>query len=344
VDVETRACPPEHDGFDDARRPGGGAAMRSSVSAITVTYYTGPVLWACIDGLLAQPELGELIIVINGADRQTRASLGERAEADSRIRLIDPGRNLGFAPGCNLGVAAATCDYVAFVNPDCTLARGTFAPILDVFARQSNARLVGGRLQHPDGREQRGGRREFLTPWRAFVEVTRLDLFFPGHPYFRRFNMLAKSLMLEPTVVPVVSGAFMMMRRDYYQRIGGMDENFFLHCDDLDLCLRVHRHRGEVWYAGNVPITHHRSTSDVPRLLVEWHKTRSSCYYFKKHFRPTYPGWTLSALSAVLWARFFLIAARLLPSELEKISDVRARESHEGWDESATGESGAPRA
>ena len=105
----------------------------------------------------------------------------------------------------------------------------------------------------------------------------------------------------------------------------------------------MHRHRGEVWYAGNVPITHHRSTSDVPRLLVEWHKTRSSCYYFKKHFRPTYPGWTLSALSTVLWARFFLIAARLLPSELEKISDVRARESHEGWNESATEASGAPR-
>jgi hypothetical protein len=60
---------------------------------------------------------------------------------------------------------------------------------------------------------------------------------------------------------------------------------------------------------------------------------------FQEAFPVDYPGWTLSA---VLWARFFLIAARLLPSELEKISDVRARESHEGWNESATGESGAP--
>jgi hypothetical protein len=82
VEVETRACPPERDGFDDARRRGGWAAMPPTVSAITVTYYTGPVLWACIDGLLAQPELGELIIVINGADPQTRSLLGERAEAD----------------------------------------------------------------------------------------------------------------------------------------------------------------------------------------------------------------------------------------------------------------------
>ena len=154
--------------------------------------------------------------------------------------------------------------------------------------------------------------------------------------------MLAKSLMLEPAIVPVVNGAFMMMRRDYFERIGGMDEKFFLHCDDLDLCLRVHRHRGEVWYAGNVPITHYRSTSDVPRLIVEWHKTRSSGYYFKKHFHSTYPRWALSALSAVLWARFLLIAARLLPSDLEKLSDIRARESHEGWN--AAGKSGPPQA
>jgi N-acetylglucosaminyl-diphospho-decaprenol L-rhamnosyltransferase len=343
VELVKRTCAADGDGLAESHLWDGRAA-RPKVSAITVTYYTGPVLSACIDGLLAQPELGELIIVINGADRKTRAMLADRAGADGRIQLIDPGRNVGFAPGCNLGAAAAAYDYVAFVNPDCTLARNTFAPILDVFATQPNAQLVGGKLQHPDGREQRGGRREFLTPWRAFVETTRLGLLFPGHPYFRRFNMLAKSPMLGPTVVPVVSGAFMMMRRDYFARIGGMDENFFLHCDDLDLCPRVHRHRGEVWYAGNVPITHYRSTSDVPRLVVEWHKTRSSCYYFQKHFQPTYPWWALSALSAVLWARFFLIAARLLPSDLEKISDMRARESHEGWNGSAAEGSGTPQA
>jgi N-acetylglucosaminyl-diphospho-decaprenol L-rhamnosyltransferase len=299
------------------------------VSVVTVIYYTGPVLWSCIDGLLAQPELGELIFIINGADADTRSLLEDRARADRRIQLIDPGRNLGFAPGCNLGAASATCDYLAFVNPDCDLAPATFAAILDVFATKANAWLVGGRLQHPDGREQRGGRREFLTPWRAFVEVTRLDRFFPRHPYFRRLDMFAKPPMREPTVVPVVSGAFMIMRRDDFERIGGMDNNYFLHFDDLDLCLRVHKSGGEVWYAGNVPITHHRSTSDAPRLFVEWRKTLSACYYFKKHFRSTYPGWALFFLSVFLWARFFLFAARLLPKELEGIARMNARKSQQ---------------
>jgi len=313
-----------------AAEPGGRRIpSRPTVSVITVIYHTGPVLWACIDRLLAQPELGELILVINGADSDTRFSLEQRARTDHRIRLIDPGANLGFAPGCNLGAAAATCDYLAFVNPDCNLAAGAFGAVLDIFAEKTNACLVGGRLQHPDGREQRGGRREFLTPWRAFVEVTRLDRFFPHHPHFRRLDMLADSVMLEPRIVPVVSGAFMMMPRDYFVRIGGMDNRYFLHCDDLDLCLRVHLRGGEVWYAGNVPVVHYRSTSDVPRLFVEWHKTRSSCYYFKKHFRSTYPKWILSMLSVVLWTRFLVIAARLLPRELDRVFHMRARESHE---------------
>jgi GT2 family glycosyltransferase len=309
------------------------ASGNAKVSAITVTYYTGPILWTCLDSLLAQAGLGELIVVINGTDSVTRRSLERRARDDHRIRLIHPDYNLGFASGCNVGAEAAAFDYLAFVNPDCTLTEGTFGPILDVFARQPNAWLVGGRLQHPDGREQRGGRREFLTPWRAFVEIARLDRFFPRHPYFRKLHMFDRAPILEPAIVPAVSGAFMVMRREDYARIGGMDNKFFLHFDDLDLCLRVHRLGGEVWYAGNVPITHSCSTSDVSRLFVEWHKTRSGCYYFKKHFRSTYPWWTLSALSAVLWIRFLLLAVCLLPNDMRKISELNDRKERNGRQE-----------
>jgi N-acetylglucosaminyl-diphospho-decaprenol L-rhamnosyltransferase len=315
--------------------------MRPKVSAITVTYHTGPVLWRCLDSILAQTQLGELIIVTNGVNAETRSSLECLAGADCRIRLIDPGRNLGFAPGCNLGATAASFDYLAFVNPDCVLTPGTFDAILDVFAQQSNAWLVGGRLQHPDGTEQRGGRREFLTPWRAFVEVTQLSRFFPNHPYFRKLHIFDRTATDGPTIVPVVSGAFMMMRKDIYEGIGGMDENFFLHFDDLDLCLRVHRYRREVWYAGNVPITHYRSTSDAPRLFVEWHKTRSGCYYFKKHFRSNYPWWTLSVLSAVLWVRFFLVALHLIPTDIKRIFALGARTDRGGQYELREGELGA---
>jgi GT2 family glycosyltransferase len=273
---------------------------------------TGPVFWACIASILAQTELLELIVVVNGADRDVRARLASMAETDPRIRIVDPGRNVGFAPGCNLGAAHARGDHLAFINPDCSFAPGTFGGVLSIFDQQPNAWIVGGRLQHPDGREQRGGRREFLTPWRGFVEMTRLDLLFPNHPHFKRHHLFEEMPLLEPAQVPVVSGAFMMVPRTYFERLDGMDNEFFLHVDDSDLCLRVHFQGGEVWYAGNVPISHHRSTSRVSRIFVEWHKTRSGCYYFKKHFRGSYPTWSLHLFSVFLWVRMLIIAPRLL--------------------------------
>jgi N-acetylglucosaminyl-diphospho-decaprenol L-rhamnosyltransferase len=299
-------------------------ADRRMVSAIVVTYFTGPVFCACLDSMLAQSRLLELIVIVNGAEQDVRTDLKKRAEIDQRIRLVEPDRNMGFAPACNLGAAMARGDHLAFINPDCNLMPGTFAAVLDVFARNPNAWLVGGRLQNPDGREQRGGRREFLTPWRALVEAARLDRLFPHHPYFRRFNLVDEPALLEPVVVPVVSGAFMMIKRSSFERLGGMDDNFFLHLDDTDLCLRIHLQGGEVWYAGNVPITHHRSTSDASRLFIEWHKTRSACYYFRKHFQRSYPVWSLSMLSAVLWVRFLLVALKALLSDLRVVSKAQA--------------------
>jgi GT2 family glycosyltransferase len=239
-----------------------------------------------------------------------------RAKEDGRICLIDPGENIGFAPGCNLGAAAARGELLAFINPDCNLPPGTFAAVRDVLGCRPKAWLVGGRLQHPSGREQRGGRRDFMTPWRALVEATRLDRLFPNHPYFKRLHLVDETPVLEPARVPVVSGAFMVLRKSDFERLGGMDENFFLHVDDYDLCLRIHLAGGEVWYAGNVPITHYRSTSQASPLFIEWHKTKGACYYFKKHFRSAYPNWTLSIVSAALWGRFFLLALRGLPAHL----------------------------
>src|SRR5207253_526976 len=88
------------------------ADSRQNVSAITVTYHTGPVLWPCIDSILAQSELLELIVIVNGADQTIRANLQHRAEKDQRIRIVEPATNLGFAPACNLGAKIARGDHL----------------------------------------------------------------------------------------------------------------------------------------------------------------------------------------------------------------------------------------
>lgn len=286
------------------------------ISSVTVIYYTGPVLWLCIESLLGQPELTELILVVNGADVETLTRLRKSAATEPRIRLMENTQNIGFAAGCNRGASAATANRIAFVNPDCVLAPGTLGAILNVFDDHPQAWLIGGRLQHPDGSEQRGGRREILSPWRAFMELARLDRLFPNHPYFARLHSYESEPVDRPVEVPTVSGAFMMIPRIHYERLGGMDDNMFLHFDDADLCIRVRQQGGQVWYAGHVPITHYLSTSDVSRIFIEWHKTRSTSYYFVKHFQHSYPRWTLSGISILLWLRFVIIALRSLPTDL----------------------------
>lgn len=312
---------PAQDMAEVAADPGdGGRAARPhpfpAVSAVVVTYWTGPVLVECLNALAADPALSEIIVVNNGNDRDTLAWLERHCRHNPHILLLDPGWNTGFAAGCNHGVNHATGDYVALINPDLILSPGAIPRFLEMFKRDERTWLCGGRLEHPDGTEQRGGRREILSPWRAFIELARLDRLFPRHPYFRRLHMHEEDEVREPLEVPTVSGAFMIMPRWVYQRLGGMDDNMFMHFEDADLCIRVRQHGGKVIYCGHIPVRHHLSTSDVSRLFVEWHKTRSTAYYFFKHFTQTYPHWLIFVISLLLHVRLLVLAPRLLARDI----------------------------
>jgi N-acetylglucosaminyl-diphospho-decaprenol L-rhamnosyltransferase len=280
---------------------------RQSVSVIVVSYRTGPVLRDALSTLLAQPEPAEVVVVDNGNDQASRDYLDGMAATQPKLKLIRTGRNLGFAAGCNLGADAATGDYIALVNPDLIVQPGTFSAVLDVLKRRPDAWLCGGRLSNMDGTEQRGGRREMATPWRVFAEALRLDRLFPRHPHFRRMHMHESPTPDDVVEVPTVSGAFMVLSRDHWRMLGGMDPAMFLHMEDADFCLRVLKSGGTVLYCGHIPIHHHRSTSDVPRLFIEWHKVNSGARYFRKNFSDSYPDWAISVIIFGLWCRWFIL-------------------------------------
>lgn len=302
-----------HPGFSPARQS-------PPISAVVVTFRTGSILWESLAALLAQPALAEIIVVDNGNPPNDRKLLDQLAGGDSRLRLIRPGRNLGFAAGCNLGAAQATGRFLSFVNPDLITQPDTFLSILRAFEDHPNAWLCGGRLLNMDGSEQRGGRREVLTPWRAFVETTHLDRLMPRHPYFRRFHLLNAPAPTEVTAVPVISGAFMVIPRDKFHTLGGMDERMFLHIEDIDLCLRVLLVGGKVLYCGNAPVLHKKSTSDSFRTFVEWQKTKSTIYYFFKHFSKYYPNTILQVTRIILIVRFIILLTTTIPADFVRLT------------------------
>lgn len=290
--------------------------VKVSISAIVVSYWTGPALAECLDALFAEPHVAEVIVVDNGNPPETVDWLVGLAQGSSRFRLLTPKRNIGFSAGSNFGAWHAQGEFVAFVNPDLIVLPDSLDRMAEELDRDPGVWVCGARLLNPDGSEQRGGRREFLSPWRSFVELTRLDRLFPGHPYFRRLHQYEGEDVSEPLDVPTVSGALMMMRRSVFRQLGGFDDHMFMHAEDADLCIRVAQKGGRVRYCGNAPVKHFLSTSDAAKCFVNWHKTRSANYFFHKHFLETYPPWALSAMAFLLWCRFGAMFLRDLPSDL----------------------------
>ncbi|WP_193771478.1 glycosyltransferase family 2 protein, partial [Candidatus Magnetaquicoccus inordinatus] len=136
-----------------------------AISAIVVSYHTGLILQHSLQAILQASGLLELLVVDNGNPPSTQRWLDHWACSDQRIRLLRPGRNIGFAGGVNQAAAIAQGDCLALINPDLLVEKETLAQLAAALQQKTHVWIVGARLLNWDGTEQRGGRRAFLTPW-----------------------------------------------------------------------------------------------------------------------------------------------------------------------------------
>lgn len=278
------------------------AGNKSLTSVVTITYHTGPVLVEAIASVLAQTAPVELILVDNGNPPEVVAQLQEQARVEPRLRFITGHGNIGFSRGCNLGASAAQGDYLLFLNPDSKL---PFDAIEKMKAHGAGLRrpyMLGARLLGSDGRDQRGCRRALLTPASAFVEALGLGKFFPR----LRLNFNAENVPQTITPMPAISGAFMFLLREDFWNIRGFDEGYFLHVEDMDLCLRFRRAGGEIYFVPDVVVTHIGATSRATKVFIERHKARGFVRYFHKNFGDQYSLPFLWLLDGAIWTRMAL--------------------------------------
>jgi len=280
-----------------------------TVSAVLITYFTGPLLARSIDALRAQENIQEIIVVNNGNwDGAVEEAIGvdhaENVSGNPPITVLSGHGNVGFARACNLGARKAKGDFLLFINPDAIMPSEGLARLIEDGATLKRPWVMGAKLINPDGTEQQGSRRETLTPWRAFVEATKLYNLAPRHPYFRRFNLHSDPCPAKISPVPTISGACFILYREDYFRISGMDENYFLHVEDVDFCLRFVDAGGSVYFNPHVEVLHFKSSSRVNPLLVEARKTKSMIRYFRTHFSEPYPAGFIGFVALCLWMIF----------------------------------------
>jgi GT2 family glycosyltransferase len=303
------------------------------VSAVVVTYQTGPALSGAIEAVLGQAGLQELVLVDNGNPEPVLAALKRLANRDGRLRLLTGHGNVGYAAACNLGARAARGDYLLFVNPDCLLPDGAVAEFLAVARRSPRPAVLGCRLTNPDGTEQRGSRRETLTPRTALVEALRLDRFLPGNPHIVRLNQHDRPAPEEVAEVPVVSGACLFLSARDFRALDGFDEGYFLHVEDLDFCFRMRKAGGHVIFLPHVRPVHYRSTSRAHAVFIEWCKTRGFLRYFRKNFSDSHSRLVILLTNLGICFRFLAragwLALRGLPYKVEAAdSPGRERPPH----------------
>lgn len=258
------------------------SSVSPRVSAIVVTFHTGDSLELCLRSLFSEPWVDEVILVDNGNPAPVASSL-RALQADRRdVTLVQGQGNVGFARACNLGAELASGRHLLFVNPDAVLQRGAAERMVEAGRRARSPWIVGGRLVDKRGREQRGARRELLTPWTALVGMSGLGMLEAIFPVFRDVHRERDPKPDAVVPMPVVSGAFMLMPRTDFMAVGGFDEGYFLHVEDIDICRRVGEAGGAVLFEPGAEALHFGGTSKASWASVETHKARGLVYYFEK--------------------------------------------------------------
>lgn len=275
--------------------------MTAAVSVIIVNYNAGPLLGRCVQSVLQSSVPVEVIVSDNGSTDESLPLLRYRCGSPDNLNVILNKKNLGFAKANNLAVPETKADFLLFLNPDCLLESDTLAKMLAVMEACPDAGMAGCRILNADGSEQRGARRNLPTPANSLPGFIRNPL------GIEPFNLNHKPLPEEVVEVPAISGSFMLVRRGALDDVGLLDEDYFLHCEDLDWCARFSKKGYPILFVPHVAITHYQGACSQRRpLFVQWNLHKGMSLFYDKHYRYKYAWPVRLATKTGIWARFAL--------------------------------------
>jgi len=247
---------------------------------VVVTYNSADVIERCLDSCAQLP-----VVVVDNASSDGTAAVVRRRAA---VKLIANASNRGFGGAANQGVAALDTQLILLLNPDVEI-QTSIAPLEEACGHEGVG-LAGGRLvDEEQGRVQAGFTlRRFPTPWTLAFEVLGMNRLLPANPVNRRYRCLDLDLS-KPAEVEQPPGAFLIFRREVWQRLGGFDTQFHpLWFEDVDFEKRARDLGLKIEYVPQVTARHRGGHSiaglDWGCRQLYWYA--SLLKYASKHFRP----------------------------------------------------------
>lgn len=252
------------------------------LSVIILNYNVRYFLEQCVSSVQeALVNIDSEIIVVDNHSSDASCEMIKSRFPD--VKLINNNSNLGFPKGNNIGVAQANGDYVCILNPDTVVAEDTFEKLLEFAEKQQNLGIVGCKLIDGSGNFLPESKRGIPTPFVALTKIFGLYKLFPNWGLFNRYY--AQHLSENETgEVEILVGAFMILKRDLYNEIGGFDENCFMYSDDIDLSFMALK-RGKLnYYFHQTSVIHYKGESTVKDGLYMKRFREAMQFFYKKHF------------------------------------------------------------
>ena len=276
------------------------------LSVIIVNYNVKFYLEQCLESVrrASQGLQVEVFVVDN---QSTDGSVEYLRGRFPEVTFIENKENVGFARANNQAIRQSKGEYVLLLNPDTIVGEDTLAQCVEFMDVHPEAGGIGTYMLHADGTFAPESRRGLPTPFVAFCKMTGLTKLFPKSRIFGRYYMRYLDEN-EVNEIEVISGAYMMLRREALDKVGLLDEDFFMYGEDIDLSYRVLK-GGYKNYFLPVRMLHYKGESTVKnsyRYVYTFYEAMR--LFFRKHY--SHYSFIISLpINLAIWMRSFMAYA-----------------------------------
>ncbi|WP_100528484.1 glycosyltransferase family 2 protein [Paenibacillus sp. GM1FR] len=304
------------------------------VSIIIVNFNTRQLTLDCLASVYAsQTSYQYEVIVIDNASHD--GSVEAIREVYPDVQLIANQNNTGFAVANNQGMEVAKGRYILLLNSDTVVQPDTLHTMIYFMDRHPEMGASGCKVILPDGSLDKACKRGFPTPSASFYYAFGISRLFPDRPKFNQYQLGHLSPDDEYPVDCLV-GAFMLVRRETIDQVGGLDETFFMYGEDIDWCYRIKEAGWGIFYYPRTYIVHYKGGSARRKpLKITYEFHRAMWVFHRKHYAKKYNILTNTAVWMGISLKFTLslLRSKLSPPSRQGQTAARMRAENEASSE-----------
>lgn len=272
------------------------------VSIIIINFNTKKITENCIESIYSSTKCNfEIILIDNSTIIKEKFPLNY-----GRAKVIYSENN-GFGHACNVGIAESCGEYLLMLNSDTIVHPEAIDRCLEYISTYPYVGAIGGKTLLEDGSFDDNCKRGLPTPSASLYYLLGID---KKHPNSTKYSRYKATYLDNDKIneVEVLSGAFIMFPSTIIKKVGGFDEQFFMYCEDVDLCYRISQSGYKLIYLPTAVITHLKGKSGLSskNRKIIWHFHKSMIIFYKKHFAKKYNFFVSLAVYTGIFGKYVL--------------------------------------